>query len=163
MITIPAELVEGLPPGQHDKARAWWESLTPGAQTEFGRLWDSRSEDTALHGITREGEIEWHELPIELRGEIVDEQDLADQADEAQAHQDLLEYICGHEEIHFFLTERSFHLCRAHARAREVVRAGWLPSGFECPLADANCPMRRVLVASAGKSLRLRVALAGRR
>lgn len=156
-MTIPAALLASLSDAQRSKTLAWWDSLTTAAQAEFCRLWDTRSEDTALYGITREGEIEWHELPIELRGEFVDPQDLVD---EHEAYQSLLEYHCGnHGDARVFLTERVFHLCRAHAAARAVIAAGRLPHDFVCPLADAGCPMRAVLAEAPGKSLRLFVAL----
>lgn len=156
-MTIPAALLDGLSDAQRSKTLAWWDTLTATAQAEFCRLWDARSEDTALYGITRAGEIEWHELPIELRGEFVDPQDLVD---EHEAYQSLLEYHCsGNNDARVFLTARLFHLCRSHAAARAVIAGGRLPHDFACPLADASCPMRAVLAAAPGKSLRLRVAL----
>ena len=43
--------------------------------------------------------------------------------DDGLARRQLLEYINSHEEIQFFLTARSFHICRAHSGARACLRS----------------------------------------
>jgi len=53
---------------------------------------------------------------------------------------DLREWISGHEEVVFFLEERTFHICRAHRDARRVIETGIIPAGFTCPLGRADCP-----------------------
>ncbi len=155
MAKLPDDLLERLDPADREKTLGWWDSLSPAAQREFCRTWDARAEDTALHGVCVDGEIEWHPIPIELRAELVDE----DEREQSEGRRDLLEYICGHAEVHFFLTERTFHICRSHAAARAAIGAGLLPRAFVCPLADTSCPIRAVLDRFPGRSIRLRPGL----
>ena len=55
--------------------------------------------------------------------------------------QQLAEYVNAHEEVGFFLQERHFHICRAHAAARAVIERGTIPAGFSCPRTAADCPL----------------------
>jgi hypothetical protein len=152
----PTDLLAPLSAGARERAAAWWANLTPTARVEFVQLWDARTDDTALYGTCEDGQLVWHELPIELRGTIVD----VDDDDDHQAQkQQLLEYIGNHEDVQFFLVERRLHICRAHAAARAVISTGMLPADFVCPAAAGACPMASILAASGGRAVRLTPAL----
>ncbi len=60
---------------------------------------------------------------------------------------DLYEWIVGHE--HAFIQPRTFHICTRHVFTE-------LAPSFACPFAEASCPMRAILDASAGRSVRFR-------
>lgn len=156
MHPIPHQLLRDLADEDRAKTLAWWETLHPEAQLEFIQCWDQRSDDTALHGISRDGAIEWHPLPIELHGRIVDDDH---RIDDGLARRQLLEYINGHEEIQFFLTARSFHICRAHPGARVCLRSGVIPKDFHCEQHHPDCPMRAILAHAGGRSVELVPAL----
>ncbi len=87
-IPIPIDLLRGLDEVDPAKTEAWWSTLSPSVQSEFTQCWDQRSDDTALHGVSSEGLIEWHPLPIELRGRIADPEN---RVDDRLARQHLLE------------------------------------------------------------------------
>lgn len=158
--TPPEDLLAPLSDHARARATAWWAGLSPTARAEFVQLWDTRTDDTALYGACEDGRLVWHELPIELRGTIVD----TDDDDDHQAQkQQLLEYIANHEDVQFFLVERRLHICRAHAGARAVITAGLLRSDFVCPAKDVACPMATILGASGGGAVRLAPALAAHR
>jgi hypothetical protein len=153
----PDDLLAPLNDEERARTTAWWSTLNDDAQLEFARMWDERADDTALFGTCADGDITWHEIPIELRGALIDEEN---DIEHKQAKQQLLEYIANHEEIHFFLVDRQFHICRAHPVARDVIRAGHLPADFVCPVDEASCPMRTILAACPGRSVRLVPAIA---
>lgn len=152
MYPIPDQLLRDLADEDRTKTLGWWETLHPDAQLEFTQCWDQRNDDTALHGISRDGRIEWHPLPIELHGRIVDDDH---RIDDGLARRQLLEYINGHEEIQFFLTMRTFHICRSHPGARACLRSGVIPKDFHCEQHHPDCPMRAVLAHANGRSVEL--------
>ena len=149
---VPKELLSSLTHEDRIKTLTWWETLEPEAQLEFSQCWDDRSDDTALHGVSRGGEIEWHPLPIELRGRIVDEEN---RIDDRLARQQLLEFINNHEEVQFFLVDGGFHVCRDHVGARACLRAGVIPKAFSCGKPAHACPMQRILHTAGGQSVEL--------
>lgn len=150
-LPLPDSVTCDLGPVERGHAEAWWATLREEAQREFLQMWDARSEDTTLYGTVEDGLICWHTLPIELQGTPVDPEDALD---EAELKRHLLEYISNHEDIAFFLIERSFHVCRSHPGAREVIRSGLLPASFTCPAGAASCPMRDLLATCPGRSIR---------
>lgn len=95
-MTPPTDLLAPLSPSARARTLDWWAGLAPSARAEFVLLWDVRTDDTALYGRCEDGRLVWHELPIELRGTIVDDDD--DDGHHAQKQQ-LLEYIANHEEF----------------------------------------------------------------
>lgn len=96
----------------------------------------------------------WRDQPLTLIGAPVD----AEVAhDDALARTSLLEYINSHEEVGFYLQERYFHICRAHAAARRVVRAGVIPAGFVCPRRASSCPFAAAAAMVPGQAVRLRI------
>ncbi len=152
----PADMVDQLSDEERARTISWWSSLNEGAQVEFEQMWDARSEDTALYGTCENGNIAWHDLPIELKGSLLDEEN---DREHRELKQQLLEYISNHEEVQFFLVEHKFHICRAHPGARAALRAGELASTFVCPAENSDCPMLAILRASGGRSVGLSPAL----
>jgi len=94
----------------------------------------------------------WPDPPIALLG-VASDPELAHE--EAQWTRQLGEYINGHEEIGFFLQERRFHICRAHAAARRVIATGVIPAGFVCPRAAAGCPFAGAAALVPARAIRL--------
>lgn len=152
----PQTILAGLSPSERAKTTEWWATLNEQSRTEFLQLWDTRSDDTGLYGTVDDGKIEWHELPIELRGMPIDTEN---DVEHKQFKQQLLEYISNHEDVQFFLVDKRLHICRSHSGAREVIRSGFLPSSFVCPASDEGCPMRQILSACPGQSVLLAPAL----
>jgi hypothetical protein len=114
----PTDLITNLNDEERARTTAWWTTLNDEAQLEFIAMWDARADDTALFATCADGDITWHEIPIELRGALLDEEN---DVEHKQAKQQLLEYIANHEEISFFLVDRKFHICRAHPAARALL------------------------------------------
>ncbi|HND19876.1 MAG TPA: hypothetical protein PLB18_10905 [Acidobacteriota bacterium] len=50
---------------------------------------------------------------------------------------------------------RTFHICSAHQKARDVLKAGKIPADFTCPYASKTCPLLTILQLDPGKSLYL--------
>ncbi|WP_157068989.1 hypothetical protein [Sandaracinus amylolyticus] len=149
--SLPSGVTATLSAPQRDTVEAWWADLDDDARDEFERLWDARSDDTAYYAtVDARGKTEWHELPIQLRGYFVDPET---HRENAMWTRDLNEYVNSHEDVSFFLVHRSFHICRAHAIAREVARTGVVPAGFACPFAHAACPFERALDGAAGRAI----------
>ncbi|MEM1030925.1 MAG: hypothetical protein AAF928_04235 [Myxococcota bacterium] len=150
---IPNDLLTNLSSADVAKTLAWWRRLSHEAQLEFVQCWDARTDDTAFHGVSRDGDIEWHELPIELRGRLVDDEN---RVDDRLARQQLLEFVNNQEEVQFFLVDRQFHICRQHPGARACLRSGLIPKGFRCERSNAgDCPMMQILEAADGRSVEL--------
>ncbi|MBL8622866.1 MAG: hypothetical protein JNK64_16235 [Myxococcales bacterium] len=97
----------------------------------------------------------WRDQPLTLIGAPVDPE-LA--YDAALWTAQLVEYINSHEEVGFYLQERRFHICRVHAAARRVVRAGVIPAGFTCPRRAADCPFAAAAACVPGQAVQLRLA-----
>lgn len=153
MEMMPDALLEALDVSRRVEVEAWWSMLPEAARRDFVGMWDRRAEDTAWAGYLDGERLVWQELPIELVGELVDD-DVDFEHDELK--QNLLEYINNHEEVQFFLLERELHICRAHASARKVLTDGFLPADFVCPLGASDCPMRTILIHAGGKSVMIR-------
>ncbi len=150
---IPKDLLANLSSEDIEKTVAWWRGLSREAQLEFVQCWDARTDDTALHGVSRDGDIEWHELPIELRGRLMDDED---RVDDRLARRQLLDFVNNQEEIQFFLVDRKFHICRSHPGARACLKSGVIPKGFRCERgAVDDCPMMKILDAANGRSVEL--------
>ncbi len=156
MQDLPEGLVDILSVSQLDSAILWWRTLSLGSKMEFVRMWDARAENCAYYGYVEGERLVWQELPIELRGRFVDEEALVEH-DEYKRQ--LLEYVNNHEEVQFFLTERSFHICRSHKKARDCIANGLIPASFVCPLSSKECPLLHVLAQRPGKSVAIDVHL----
>ena len=130
---------------------AWWRDLGDAEQHEFETLWDTRTDDTALYAIEVEGKTEWHELPIHLRGHFVDREA---HREDAMWKQMLCEYINSHE-VKFFLEMRTFHVCRSHAKAREVLATLRIEADFTCPVDRGDCPFATASKLAGGRAVDL--------
>jgi hypothetical protein len=147
---VPEILLEGVSDAEVAQIDRWWAALPVEVQSECARLCDPRSEDTAWSGAG--ATLEWHELPIQLKGRLVDEET---RRETRMYKQELFDYIVNHEEVQFFLEERKFHICHNDPVARAILESGFLPASFRCPLERGDCPMRTVLKAARGKSIEL--------
>jgi hypothetical protein len=94
----------------------------------------------------------WSDPPIALVGMPVDPEAVAEHL--AWLRQ-LREYVNAHEEVEFYLKERTFHICRAHAAARRVVEGGVIPAGFRCPRGAAACPLATAAACVPGQAVLL--------
>jgi hypothetical protein len=119
----------------------WWAKLDEFSRSEALHLWDD----------CREAE---GGLSVRVEARFAEEQD--EESDDFW-HSDYYDYLVNHE-IYLFDGPR-FHICTRHPVAAAAARAGVVPHDFCCPLRSTDCPMRRLLSLSPGKSLRLRVSL----
>lgn len=96
----------------------------------------------------------WRSHPVTLIAVAVD----SEQARDAELWTtELIEYINSHEEAGFYLQERRFHICRAHAAARRVIHTGVIPAAFACPRGEPRCPYAGAAALVPDRALRLRV------
>lgn len=132
----------------------WWRDLREEDRRELEVLWDRRAERL---GWSRENGA-YKPVPVRLLGEVVgsDTEAAADAEDAEYISTQLLEFILGHEDIVFFLEERTFHICRRHPLARSTLRRGSIPEDFRCAQAGEGCPLRRISQA-AGRRVRFRL------
>ena len=152
MPALPPSAIEHLSPDARAEVEGWWAELSGEEREEFDALWDVRGEDTAYVALVEAGRTTWQEVPVELRGRLLDP---ADAHDEALWKEQLLEYVNGHPEIRFFMAEGSFHICRAHAAARRVMMSGLIPARFVCPVGDEGCPLERASRCASGRAIAL--------
>lgn len=128
-------------PAERAAVDAWWRGLDAEARRECRALW---------RGERRK---QWDGVVILPEAEGAD-----DAAEEREGRQDLLEYILAHD-VAFFLDAQTYRICRRHPHARAVVRAGYLPRAFVCPLGrPSECPLERLRGAARGGVVRLRIA-----
>ncbi|MFK7987058.1 MAG: hypothetical protein AB8I08_13620 [Sandaracinaceae bacterium] len=128
----------------------WWSRLDPAIERELTELTAPEWDDVTLQRVG----ARWEALPLRVVAQFADPED---ERDHERAIRDLTEYINGHPNRPFYLRQRTFHICRAHARARRVIAEGWIPAGFRCPIACAACPFVSALSTHPGKALRLRL------
>lgn len=112
------------------RSTSWWESLS---------VLDRR----------------WLRRRLRYRDDVVvarfDESD----GDDDPVPSDFYEYLVAHE---VFLDDgRTFRICSAHPRARDALESGAIPHDFQCPLADAACPLRALLAVRPGHDCQLRL------
>ena len=150
MTDVPEEAVRGLTPKKRAVAEAWWRELDDASRREFTTLWDARTDDTAYCATIEEGRTVWHALPLTLHGFHAGTESAKENA---FWQEQLREYIDGHE-VKFFLAQRTFHVCRAHAVAREVIATGIVPADFACPFANDACPFAAALDRAAEGGIR---------
>ena len=116
--TAPSALTDEATTTEREKVDQWWLELSSEVQIEIAGLWDSRRDDASLAAESTRAQTQWHELPIQLRGRLVDEET---RREDRMLKQQLFDYIVNHEEVTFFLEERTYHICRAHPAARAAV------------------------------------------
>ena len=121
----------------------WWAELDEPARGDVIQLWrDACFNEPAA---------------VRVAATFVDSRETEDQA--TLWHNDFYEYLVNHE-ICFLANQRRSHVCTLHPAARTAVASGCIDAGFECPLSHEDCPMRRLLQITPGKSIRLRIAFA---
>ncbi|MFK8001664.1 MAG: hypothetical protein AB8H86_18870 [Polyangiales bacterium] len=132
----------------------WWRDLREEDKRELEALWDRRAE--RLDWSREDGA--YNAVPVRLLGKVddADTEGAADAEDAEYISTQLLEFILNHEDIVFFLEERTFHICRRHPLARTTLRHGRIPKGFRCEKAGEDCPLRRISRA-AGRRIRFRL------
>lgn len=149
--SMPRAALVGLDAAARKKARTWWARLAPSARLDFLARWDERSDDTSLYGeVQTDGSVAWRELPLEVRGLIVEGRT---DGRPSRWNAELYDYLVAHPEAVVVLAGKAFHVCRAHPAAHEVLRQGHLPADFVCPLAEERCPLRRLADAAGGKDV----------
>lgn len=133
---LPRALGRRVPAAERSKVESWWKSL-----------------DSSAKRSLRGRELN---AAIELRGRFLDPEDAVENE---MWRLDLIEYINNHPELRFHLEERKFHICRAHAVAREVIRTGVVPGAFVCPVRNAACPFEAASKLGDGRPLVLAARL----
>ena len=133
---------------------AWWATLSDVEREEMTERWAAETSESPDAGDSGAFTVLLEARFVEsARGE-----ELLVEAEERLALATLDDWIQGHPEYAWGLTERTFHICRAHPKARAAVRAGVVPADFRCPLARDQCPMRKLLNTRPGCAAVLSVA-----
>jgi hypothetical protein len=127
---IPFDLVKRLSGADAAEARQWWEKL-------------SQQEQRGVSGAA--GRVRLLARYVEPDSMVELEEDIAD----------INEY---REENGLIWRQKVHHVCVAHPAARDAVRRGHLHASFQCPLANAACPMRAILDEEPGRDVRFRLA-----
>lgn len=156
MTTIPDALVRNVPENEQEHAKQWWATLSKKMQKEFLLFCDEKSDDTSYFGTVEEGALVWHELPIELKGRLIDPLEVREHK---ALKEELIEYVNNHEDVQFFVVEKKFHICRSHPAAAMAIKSGRIKADFRCPLNDNSCLMRRMLDACGGKDILVEVGV----
>lgn len=125
-----------------------WAARLEEVGADAGRWWASLGEETRSELAGR-----WRALPLAGSRERRLEVPPVPEPLEPDWNQELYEYVVAHD-VKFHLGPRPFHICRAHAAAREALREGRIPATFGCPLDRSDCPMR-ALIDAAGGSVQL--------
>jgi hypothetical protein len=139
---VPPALVGSVGETEHGKLESWWDGLDETSRNAITELC-SGGGDIAL-------ERDWFGVSIELHGRFIDPEDALEQE---MWTEDLIEYINNRPEMRFHLEERRFHICRAHAAAREIVRTGVIHGHFTCPAANDACPFEAASDLGDGRAL----------
>lgn len=129
MLNLPQQLQDNLLPNQLNDITSWWEELESEEQKIIANLYDELP--------LEEG------VAIQLCADFIDEEE--DWENELWTVGGLYQYLVNHE---IYLKDFSLHvggICSAHKEAIEVGKKGLIPTDFQCPLKDANCPMKKLL------------------
>ena len=127
---LPAILTKRLSEAHLGAVRRWWRGLAQADRNALGHA-PARAPRGVLARFVEAGSTE----------------------DTWNTSLDLYEYLVNHE---IYLEDgRTFHICSAHPAARVALARGVVPAGFQCPRADAACPMRALLALAGGRDVQL--------
>lgn len=147
-VPLPVVLEKGLGDDEKQRLREWWAGLRPQAQARV----------VALCRPLQAGEASpVGALTIALEARFVD----TEKADEEEVRRDeeraavlgLFEYVANNPELRWQIRGPTFHICRAHPKARQAVARGLLRADFRCPYQRGSCPMRAALDQQPGRSI----------
>ena len=138
----PADLLAALPSGAGPVAESWWATLSDADQQRLTGLWDERLE---VKFFTPQADDdgcadEWEQVPVVRGGRFVP----PDDDGRADWQPGYFEHLLQHPELvlAYEPQARTFYLgCTLHAAARECLAKGRVPTGYECPVGDAKCPL----------------------
>ena len=150
MSTLPPDLSAALPATEDATATSWWDGLSVDQQCELTRLCDPL-QDACFFGMDLEG----GEPPLVRGGRFIPHDD-AWGLDEWGP--DWFDYLMEHPEWIELMQPRQFEqggVCTLHTTARAALAAGHIPADFNCPFPSTDCPMRNLLAAADGRSVRL--------
>ena len=149
MDEMPADVLGRVAEDARAVVCRWWADLTDKQRGQLVAEWDERRE---MVFFTPEPGDCWEMLPVVIGGRFIPkEQPLVS----PEWHADYFEYLLKYPELLVNApAERVFALgCTAHPEARAALKAGCIPAGFTCPLANSECPMRKLLARAPGQSL----------
>ena len=140
MDEVPADILARIADDARPVVRRWWAGLTAADRQAAVAAWDDEAQDRFFAPESGDSEP----IPVVLGGRFVPaEQPLVG----PEWHADYFEYLLKYPEL--LLCEKPYFpiggVCTAHPEARAALAAGCIPAGFQCPLASAECPMRRLL------------------
>ena len=129
--------------------------LPEAARAEVAGLWDERRDSCGFaFPDGPDGAGRCRRVPVVVAGLFRD----PDEPGDDRWRADYFEYLLKYPDL-LLIQEpirRTFHFgCTAHPAARAVLAAGTIPADFACPLDPADGPMRAMLAACPGHSLRL--------
>jgi len=128
-------------------ANEWWADLSENDRTELTALFDPRQEDRFFGADAADDD------PPTVRGGRFIPHD--DAWGWSEWGPEWFDHLAAHPEIVAVGQMRTFHICTRHPAARAALAAGHIPADFGCQFASADCPMRRLVNASGGSSVRL--------
>ena len=129
---------------------ASWDGLSTADQGELTALCDTRQDD-CFFGVSATDD----DPPTVRGGRFIPHDDAWGLEDWGP---DWFDHLMEHPELVTMwevASLRTFHLCTRHPTARATLAAGHIPADFACPFASADCPMRKLVDATSGSSLRL--------
>jgi hypothetical protein len=158
--TLPADLSAALTPAADASAVAWWDGLSADEKGQLAFLCDPQRDQRFFDPDPEGGE------PPTVRGGRFIPHDDAWGLEEWGP--DWFDYLMEHPEWIELMQPRQFEqggVCTLHPTARAALAAGHIPADFNCPFPSTDCPMRKLLAAADGRSVRLvgRVAPDGTR
>ena len=133
---IPNQLKENPFNNQLDVLENWWVALDAKEKELLSKLYDEK--------------INPDELKIEFCGEFVSDEELNENPFWEVGG--LYEYLVNHELDFTIWTHHLGGTCTAHQKAIDAGKKGVLKSDFACPFKDKDCPMRKILSISPGKT-----------
>ncbi len=159
MPAFPLPLFVRSHPADAHAVQNWWDALPEADRAELMTLWDRRGNDCRFtHAADGDGAPAWHRLPI-IEAEFADDDQPGD-----DWRPEWFDHLFSNpdEWVRWEPVWRTFFIgCTAHPAARAVLRAGFIPADFACPLASTDCPMRKLLEYEPGRSVRLNPLIVG--
>lgn len=138
---LPETFLDKCTDAERSDIESWWQSLNDDSQSDVRILLDRRNDSRAyIYAGDDSGERDWHILPIGDDDLPFDDP----QEYEREWQLDYFQHLLDHPELVLSRDAviRTFHICTAHPAARRVATDGQLTCDFQCPVNDADCPIR---------------------
>jgi len=152
-LPVPVALLSGLTAEQKEAVGRWWVNVPPHLQDELRSHWEAEADTCAFSQVPGVDGLEWKDVPIAIGARFLPKDGDDDEADGWNV--DFYEYLVNNPELAIHVNNITYHICRSHPAARAALAKGLIPASFDCPLANADCPMKKLLAVAPGRSLSL--------